>query len=98
MINAESLTDYPQLTGPSVKAASTRALLPWAVELSASLLMLDETSEYKQRRHTMLASLLLFQRTVQTSGMFFNDSELRAVKAAIRTHLLCYQWLAQKAE
>ncbi len=93
-LNAEKLTEYPGLTGPGVKAANTRALLPWAVELS--LLVLDG-STYRTRRHKMLANLLLFQTTIQQAGVFLTDEQITTCQRAIRGHLIYYHWLCQEA-
>ena len=65
-LNLGSLTDWPVLGGPSIKAAGTRALLPWAVEVSELVL---DGSVYRSRRHNMISALLLFQQTIQRGGL-----------------------------
>ncbi len=94
LIGIKKTTEFPCLHGPSVKAASTRALVPWAAEVSA--LVLDGSS-YRRRRHRMIMHLLQFQQTVQRAGMFFKPEELVAVRSSIRDHLVCYQWLSIQA-
>ena len=91
MLNIGSLKEFPILMGPSIKAASTRALLPWAEEIA---ILQSDGTEYRENRRKMISYLLLFQRTVLHAGPFLTDDERAAAQKGIRRHLKYYHWLS----
>ena len=94
MLNGDKLNDFPALSGPGVKGASTRSVVPWAAALTA---LLNDGSTPKRRRHLMMQALADYYSLTQKANMFLTSDEVKAISACIKVHLINYTYLASKA-
>ena len=87
-------SDFPNLQGPGVKGASTRASLEWVEEMA---IRFDDGSPVAMHRRIVAESLLAWVRLVYRAGIVLTDAEY---KEQFRYCLRCvrsYCWLAHEA-
>ena len=88
-----SSDNFPCLGGPGVKAANTKALIPFIVNLCRRTL---DGSKYKARRLLMAESLESYYVVIRTAGVFLTDAEQQQLNQAVYNHLVNYSYLALK--
>ena len=88
------LNSFPDLRGKAIKAANTRNIMPFVEMLAAEL---RDGSEYKDRRHKCVQSLVRFYDTVYDSGIYMSIDQSEAMASAIKRCCKHYTWLAKRS-
>ena len=88
-------SSYPVLTGPVVKAANCRALLPYVLELAARLD--DGITPEKIHRRKAAQWLGVIVDLFYSSPMFLNDDMKARLAHAVNRFSLHFSWLTSHA-
>ena len=91
VLSAESLVTFPMLSGPGVKGATVRALVPFVAEVAAEL---QDGSRRQHRRHLMMTGLMDWYRLTDSSVTFLSVADQAEVREAVHRFLLNYQYVA----
>lgn len=83
-------TRFPQLTGKIVKAASTRALVPFLVELARQC---DHGLPFQRHRRKMIEWLDCVYKIMYEGEMFLTEDESDQLSHAVLRFSLHYTWL-----
>ena len=83
---------FSDLHGPIVKAASTRALIPWMVELTTTFFAGSSQEEVSIRK--VAHSLHEIVNTLYSAGIFLTAGEKRHVRYHMLRYSRHYQWLS----
>ena len=87
-------TSFPELHGPAVKAANTKALVDFGLLLASELC---DGTVYKKRRWKVFRALARFNEIIEGQGMFMTDAALSELQEVTHSLLLNYSWLASEA-
>ena len=90
-MGADSVQEFPVLSGPGVKGANTKTLIPWLTRLTAQL---NDDTSVKRRRFLMMKSLHDYMCITSSAGTFLTALERTAIKKAVHEHLINYTYLA----
>ena len=84
-------TSFPVLRGPGVKAANTRAAVPFVAELSRQL---DDGSVIAGKIRSCCEGLDGYLSVVYGGGIFLGNEELQDMERFVRQFNRAYMWLA----
>ena len=87
-------TSAPQLQGPGIKAANTRALVPWVARLAGRL---DDASPARRHRRKCAEWLAAVYEILDASGVFLTWQQWSNFDHAISRFVMHYSWLALDA-
>ena len=93
VLNAEKTTEYPVLSGPAVKGATCRTLIPFIVALTHEL---AGESKLSVRRAWMVQGLVRVQDVLENSGLFLNTQQATELDAAVQKLLTNYHYVAAR--
>ena len=88
------LQNYPMFKGPGIKAANTRALMPW---LQSCLEVLDQTDEQKQRRFQLVKLFNDFFELIYGEGEWLSEATAQRLQKIILQILKRCAWLHEWA-
>ena len=80
-------TTYPQLSGPSIKGASTRALVPFVKQLAAQCV---DGSKLRARRFDMISALDEWYETLYSGGLFLTAEQQQKMGDIVHKQLINY--------
>ena len=89
-----STTDFPCLSNPGIKAANTRAILPFVTRLC---IRLDDGSELRHKRRLCIEHLNCFYEIIYSASEFLSEAESEQVQHHVFQHLKYIAQLAQDA-
>ncbi len=91
MLNTEKPgQDFPILSGPGIKGAAVRAIIPFVSHLMDQL---DDGTKQRRRRNLMFQGLLAFYRIVETSGTLFSACQLSDLQQSVHTIMINYAYM-----
>ena len=95
IIQDDKTKSYPCFSNPAVKAANTRALLPYFAELAIRLD--DGVDVMKRHRRKALDYLHVFVYTLYAAPMFLDDAAKARASNCIDRFVLHYLWLSDNS-
>ena len=90
-LTAESLSNFPMLSGPGIKGATCRALAPFVSTLAGELAAGDAV---KTRRSLMMQGLLMVYSVLESSELCMCAANVEHLGAAMHQFLINYSYLA----
>ena len=88
-------SEFPQLRGPGVKAASTRASMPYILWLA---IRFDDGSEVARHRRIVAETCVEWYRLIYRAGIVLTASEYDAQLKLVVRCLRSYMWLAWESQ